>query len=80
MFSVSAQQKASDIFESVKSRVEFVSEAPLELIKASSSELKGLIRKSDRTFAFSISNRLILGSIAILTIEKRINCKQSFQH
>lgn len=61
MFSVSAQQKASDIFESGISRVEFVSEAPLELIKASSSELKGLIRESDRTFAFSIPNRSFKG-------------------
>lgn len=61
MFSVSAQQKVSDIFESGKSRVEFVSEAPLELIKASSTELKGLIRESDRTFAFSIPNQSFMG-------------------
>jgi len=61
MFSVSAQQKASDIFESGKNKVEFVSEAPLELIKASSTELKGLIRESDRTFAFSIPNSSFKG-------------------
>ncbi len=52
-----------------------MSEALFDLIKASPTKLKGLIRESDRAFVFSISNRLILGSMVILTIEKRINCK-----
>jgi len=61
MFSVSAQQKAGDVLELRSGKVDFVSEAPLEIIKASSTGLKGLIRESDRTFAFSIPNRSFKG-------------------
>jgi len=37
-----------------KSKVNFVSDAPLELIKASSEKLNGVIDPEKRTFAFSI--------------------------
>jgi polyisoprenoid-binding protein YceI len=37
-----------------KSKVSFVSDAPLELIKASSTKLQGAIDAEKRTFAFSI--------------------------
>jgi hypothetical protein len=50
----SAQNDASVIFEATEGRVSFVSEAPLEIIKASSSDLKGLLRIEDRNFAFII--------------------------
>jgi hypothetical protein len=42
------------IFLSRKSKVDFVSDAPLELIKASSDKLAGVIDTEKRTFAFSI--------------------------
>lgn len=39
----------------------FLSEAPLELIKAASSELEGALNYSDRTFAFQIASRSFEG-------------------
>ncbi len=47
----SAQQT---VFFAQKSKVSFVSDAPLELIKASSTKLQGAIDADKRTFAFSI--------------------------
>lgn len=46
----------SSIYTSGKSEVSFVSDAPLELIKASSDKLKGLLNTDKRTFAFTIPN------------------------
>lgn len=51
MFFANAQQS---IYKARVSKVDFVSEAPLESIKATSTELKGLLDPSKRTFAFSI--------------------------
>lgn len=42
------------IFNSRKSKVEFISDAPFELISASSEKLSGIIDAEKRTFAFSI--------------------------
>lgn len=42
-------------------RINFVSDAPLELIKASSDNLKGAINLEKRTFAFRVSNRSFKG-------------------
>jgi hypothetical protein len=42
------------IFLSRRSKVDFVSDAPLELIKASSDKLVGVIDSEKRTFAFTI--------------------------
>jgi len=42
------------VYLAQKSKVSFVSDAPLELIKASSTKLKGAIDAEKRTFAFSI--------------------------
>ncbi|MER2999374.1 YceI family protein [Pontibacter populi] len=39
-----------------EARIHFKSEAPLELIEAGSTKLKGLIRTEDQTFAFSVAN------------------------
>jgi polyisoprenoid-binding protein YceI len=49
--SVSAQKK---VFTSRKSLVKFVSNAPLEVIKASSSQLKGFLDTEKRNFTFLI--------------------------
>ena len=43
-----------NIYTARKSKVDFISDAPLELIKASSVKLQGLIDAEKRTFAFSI--------------------------
>lgn len=48
---LSAQQ---GLFESYRSRVDFVSDAPLELIKASSNQLRGFLDPQKKTFAFRI--------------------------
>lgn len=52
-----AQQK----FSVVSGTVAFVSDAPLEMIKAQSSEVKGLIDSSNSTFAFQIPIRSFRG-------------------
>ena len=44
----------AQVFQMNNGTVDFRSEAPLEIIKASSSELKGLIDFTQGTFAFSI--------------------------
>jgi polyisoprenoid-binding protein YceI len=43
-----------NVFLAQQSKVSFVSDAPLELIKASSTKLQGAIDADKRTFAFSI--------------------------
>ncbi|MCF8364944.1 MAG: YceI family protein [Bacteroidales bacterium] len=56
-----SQEQSSVIYESSEAKVHFVSEAPLELIEATSLELKGLLRESDKTFAFIISTQSFKG-------------------
>lgn len=48
-------QKANDIFTIKNNLITFHSNTSLELIKASSNELKGVIDAKKRTFAFSIA-------------------------
>ncbi len=48
---ITAQQ---NLYRTRNSKVDFVSDAPLELIKASSVKLQGVIDAEKRTFAFSI--------------------------
>jgi polyisoprenoid-binding protein YceI len=55
---VFAQQ---DLYTTQKTKVDFVSDAPLELIKASSDKLTGLIDGDKRTFAFTIPVRSFTG-------------------
>jgi len=55
---VHAQQ---GLYTARKSQVDFLSDAPLELIKASSAKLQGLIDAEKRTFAFSISSESFKG-------------------
>lgn len=49
------------LFETKKSLVSFVSDAPLELIKASSKELRGFLDPEKRTFAFIIPSKSFEG-------------------
>jgi hypothetical protein len=46
----------SQLYRIKEGRIHFKSDAPLELIEASSTNLKGLIRTDDQTFAFSVAN------------------------
>jgi polyisoprenoid-binding protein YceI len=52
---------AQQIYSTKKGFAEFVSDAPLELIKASSDDLHGAVNLDDRTFAFSIDNKSFTG-------------------
>jgi hypothetical protein len=45
----------SQLYQTKAGTVKFISDAPLELIKAQSSKLTGLLKISDRSFAFAIS-------------------------
>lgn len=56
-----AQEDAPAIYRSTRGNVSFVSDAPLEVIKARSNDLKGLLRPEDRTFAFTIQTRSFKG-------------------
>jgi polyisoprenoid-binding protein YceI len=61
-FFLSGNTPPSDnIYKTRKGSISISSDAPLEIIKASSVELKGLIDIDKRTFAFSINNRSIKG-------------------
>jgi hypothetical protein len=52
---VDAQESPpTEILESTTGKVEFISDAPLELIKAASILLRGFINPEERTFAFSV--------------------------
>jgi hypothetical protein len=60
-FFLHAQEDATSLLKSTRGEVQFISEAPLELIKASSDELRGLIDPANHTFAFIIPNRSFKG-------------------
>jgi polyisoprenoid-binding protein YceI len=53
--------QAATIFSVKKGGINFVSDAPLEVIKASSNELKGIIDTEKNTFAFSIDMQSFQG-------------------
>ncbi|MGZ5245086.1 MAG: YceI family protein [Bacteroidia bacterium] len=44
------------VYECRNGSIHFVSDAPMELIQASSGQLKGIIRTQDQGFAFSVAN------------------------
>lgn len=54
-------QLSAQIYMTKKGTVSFVSEAPLEIIKARSSELSGAINLADNKFAFVVSNKTLQG-------------------
>jgi len=65
----SQQPAHSAVFESLRGNVEFTSDAPLELINASSSSLRGFINPAERTFAFSIPTSSFKGFNSLLQQE-----------
>jgi len=46
---------SAQLYQASEGNVKFISDAPLELIKAQSSKLTGLLKITDRSFAFAIS-------------------------
>ena len=61
IFLCSSFRDPLNIFNVQKSNITFRSDAPLELIKASSNELKGIIETDKKEFAFSVPVRSFLG-------------------
>ena len=51
----------SQLYTTKNGRVNFVSDAPLEIIKASSSKLTGILNTSDKGFVFSVSMKSFNG-------------------
>jgi len=51
----------SQLYITKNGKVNFVSEAPLEIIKASSSNLSGILKTSDKSFVFSVSMKSFNG-------------------
>lgn len=56
-----ASFKPVDIFNISKGSIVFTSDAPMELIRASSQELKGLIETKKKQFAFSVKVKSFKG-------------------
>lgn len=61
LINLSAVAQSSKLYEVVKGEISFRSEAPKELISASSDQLKGLIDIQKRTFAFKVPMSSFLG-------------------
>jgi len=60
-FSSLINGQGSSVYICQRGQVNFVSDAPLELIKAASSELTGALSVSDRSFSFKIPSRSFEG-------------------
>ena len=54
VFSIITKLYAQDLYVASKGSVDFTSDAPLELIEASSDQLSGLLKVTDRSFAFRV--------------------------
>lgn len=67
--SVCAQGSSVEILKLRASRVEFVSEAPLEIIRAETMDMAGLINAGKGTFAFSIPVQSFRGFNSPLQME-----------
>lgn len=62
IFFLSSFQKGDDHVYAVKNgKIQFISDAPLELIEATSTEVKGLLDITRKTFAFSVPMRSFEG-------------------
>ena len=61
IFLGSSFKEPLNIFNVQKSAISFRSDAPLELIKATSSELRGIIETDKKEFAFSVSIKSLQG-------------------
>jgi len=55
-FAASLHAQENQVFLTEKGRIDFISDAPLELIKAGSGELKGAIDLNNKTFIFVLDN------------------------
>lgn len=60
-FSKPELDNKSDRYYTTSSHLAFISDAPLEVIKAESKELKGVIDPDTRSFAFSVNNHSFQG-------------------
>jgi polyisoprenoid-binding protein YceI len=49
-----AVSRGQQVFQSFDGRISFVSDAPLEVIRASSDQLRGALGMEERTFAFTV--------------------------
>lgn len=56
-----AADKQDVIYRISEGKISFVSEAPLELIQASSTQLRGALVPATQTFAFSVQNESFAG-------------------
>ena len=61
LFFASSFKEQVDIFHISKANIVFTSDAPMELIKAGSTELKGLIETGKKQFAFSVKIKSFKG-------------------
>ena len=61
MFLTPAKSFSQEIYMTKTGTVQFLSNAPLELIQAVSAELQGAINMDDNTFAFIIDNKSFKG-------------------
>jgi YceI-like domain len=57
------------VFKTTSGSIKFISEAPLETIKAKSDELKGILDTTKNTFAFSVSVHSFQGFNSPLQLE-----------
>lgn len=60
-FSINVFAQKQDLLNSTSGKILFISYAPEEVIKASSTQVKGLIRPSQQTFAIAVENSSFLG-------------------
>lgn len=58
---LSGQVENKVLFRTDEGKVSFTSDAPLEIIKAESNELKGIIDPKNQTFAFQINVKSLIG-------------------
>jgi hypothetical protein len=61
LLAIAGIQLSAQIYMTKKGMVSFVSEAPLEVIKARSQELSGAINLADNKFAFIVPNQSLKG-------------------
>jgi hypothetical protein len=61
LFSTVSFSQSGNLFFTDAGKVEFESDAPLEVIKASSEKLAGILNLDDRSFTFSIPMRSFVG-------------------
>ncbi len=61
IFSISLKVPGQEVYKGSNGKVNFTSDAPLELIQANSDQLKGVILPLDKSFAFKVSMKTFEG-------------------